>query len=432
MATSSNQTQTSLIEKLQDKITQTTDDSLSITITSYDIGKKTYIKHQHFIHNSLSRGATIFGGYLIFEIKKSYFTNLFYNYCIKEKLDYKRNFNNTECHPESKFRMLAPFQNKSDIDMYIQQKDVEKLINYFKSQYEVIELNTQCSYFIGTEIRRHLEFKKLKLLPKMSEEVSSSLNALLCIKKKETLFPHKFIDLIIIKNNSTEKAPFNCPDFKCNQLFMYWSKIEERIIISQNSSPFTSMLSFIDQQNFVVNTLDTIKQQCIDNIAELCKDTIPHLHRVLKMLMKGYTIKIPLETIPGALGHKYEIPKEKKTEHKCAICYDDFKEDTIIMYPCSQCAAPYHINCYVMFYMDSVKNHNKKPDCPNCRVKIIKDNCAFVNMVFLINNYNEYVKTNDICNFSGICFTYCKECKSNSPTKKVPSYINNRLIIKYL
>ena len=121
MATSSNQTQSSLIEKLQDKITQTTDDSLSITITSYDIGKKTYIKHQHFIHNSLSRGATIFGGYVIFEIKKSYFTKLFYNYCIKEKLDYKRNFNNTECHPESKFRMLAPFQNKSDIDMYIQQ-----------------------------------------------------------------------------------------------------------------------------------------------------------------------------------------------------------------------------------------------------------------------------------------------------------------------
>ena len=74
---------------------------------------------------------------------------------------------------------------------------------------------------------------------------------------------------------------------------MYWSHIENReLLLHKHNIPVNPKLSIIDKQISVYNTIETIKAQCINNIAELC-DHIPNIHRVLKMLMKGYTIKIP-------------------------------------------------------------------------------------------------------------------------------------------
>ena len=49
-----------------------------IKISKYDICRKVHIKLQEFIFDVLARDAIIFGGYIIFEIKKSHFTKLFY------------------------------------------------------------------------------------------------------------------------------------------------------------------------------------------------------------------------------------------------------------------------------------------------------------------------------------------------------------------
>ena len=53
-----------------------------IKISKYDICRKVHIKIQEFIFDVLARDAIIFGGYIIFEIKKSHFTKLFYEYCM--------------------------------------------------------------------------------------------------------------------------------------------------------------------------------------------------------------------------------------------------------------------------------------------------------------------------------------------------------------
>lgn len=408
------------------------DDKLPI-MTYYGIGKEAHKKYQDFIEHILIKGAIIFGGSIIYNIKKSYHSNSYYEYCMKNNIDYKSNFNNRRCHPESILRMSTPFQNNGDIDMYIQEADLEKLMNYFNSEYNITEQSAVCSYFIPEETRVKLIFKRLILKQKISETVSSSLNIFGCAIK-HALFPHIYIDLIIIKNNSHERPPFNTPDFICNQLFMYWSSVEKRIIISVNNIQIPSRLSFIDNQKTVSDTLEVIKQQCINNIAELYPEVIPPLHRVLKMLLKGYTIKIPKETIPGGSGnHKFAIPEDKKTEHKCLICYDEFKQDTTITYPCNKCSTAYHINCYVAFHIDTLTTHNKQPNCPCCKNILTKDNCAFVNMVNLINNYNEYVKTRSTNNLTNLRFKYCSDCKTaSSPTNKLPHKINCRTFtIKY-
>ena len=408
-----------------------------IKISKYDICRKVHIKLQEFIFDVLACDAIIFGGYIIFEIKKSHFTKLFYDYCMTNNINYKKNFNNPECHPESNLRMSSPFHGKSDIDMYIQEKDLEKLMDYFKNEYDIIEHNPPCSYFIKPSIRSNLGFKKMTLTPKVAKQVSSTLNSLFSSNVRSLLFPRKNIDLIIIKNNANIKAPFNCPDFKCNQFFMYYSKFEQRIITSHNAINIPMRLSYIDEQKFMNDKMEIIKQQCIDNVAELCDDNVPQLHRVLKMLLKDYTINIPPENIPGGtkLGcFKHKIPESEKTDNKCTICYDNFEKDTQILYSCKSCSTPYHIDCYIMFHMENVKNHRAQPDCPNCREKLEEDYCAFVNMVFLINHFKECLKINNMNKMIGIKFQYCNQCKITAPKQKVPDLIKRNIysmVIKY-
>jgi len=406
-----------------------------IEVTKYELGKTVHCKLEQFIQHLLKLGVTIFGGYVIFTIKKSHFTNLFYEYCKTHKIDFKSNFNNPDCHPESKFRMETPFKGKSDIDMFILEEDLDIIMNFLNKQYKVIEISSHCSYFIDESMRSNLNFKKLKLVPIMSETVSSSLNLLLGIDIKEYLFHHIFVDLIIKKKTAIKGLflypPFNCPDFKCNQFIMYWSHIENREIISQNNIPVNPKLSIIDKQISVHNTIETIKAQCINNIAELC-DIIPNMHRVLKMLMKGYTIKIPLSNIPGGKGHfKHKIPDDEKTNETCAICRSNFEEDTTILYTCTQCSLPYHIDCYIMFHINHVKTNKTHPNCPKCRNIINVDYCAYVNMVYLIDNFTDFLTTQDSSTLSNIEFHYCNNCKRDARSHTLPAYINNKLFIIY-
>jgi len=413
-----------------------TDSDNYIKASVYKTNKFKHKNLQNFIYHVLNIGATIFGGYIIFDIKKSHFTKLFYEYCIKTNINYKNNFNNTECHPESILRMSDPFQNKSDIDMYIKAQNLEKLMDYFTSEYDVKVISTSCSYFIPLDIRSKLEFKKLKLIPKMSDTISRTLNGLFGVKIKESLFHHKFIDLIIVKDNSDIQAPFNVPDFKCNQLYIYWDNHKKIISMAHTSYGYIENLSFLDRELFIIENLKKTAQQCIDKVAELCEYNIPHLHRVWKLLNKGYTIKIPPIHIPGYTHHKHKILKEEQTEHKCIICYENFEKDTEILYACNSCSAPYHTECYIMLHIDNVNNYKVQPNCPKCRAKLKEDHCAFINMIFLINNFNNYLITKDINKIIGLRFQYCNYCKEKSPTRKVPNYIKkctktDSLKIKY-
>ena len=164
-----------------------------IKISKYDICRKVHIKLQEFIFDVLACDAIIFGGYIIFEIKKSHFTKLFYDYCMTNNINYKKNFNNPECHPESNLRMSSPFHGKSDIDMYIQEKDLEKLMDYFKNEYDIIEHNPPCSYFIKPSIRSNLGFKKMTLTPKVAKQVSSTLNSLFSSNVRSLLLDRKSV-----------------------------------------------------------------------------------------------------------------------------------------------------------------------------------------------------------------------------------------------
>ena len=402
----------------------------SLPGTFYDVGKISQKKIECLILMILQIGATIFGGYINFCNKKSHATKLYYEYCMVNNINYKRNFNNRRCHPESILRMSTPFQNGGDIDMYIKEKDLEELMEYFNNNYIVEEQSAKCSYFIPEKTRNELKYKSIVLKPKIDKSTQKFLNQLYGVETTKKIFPFIFIDLIIIKNSSLIRPPFNCPDFICNQLFMYWSTVENRVIISVNSNHFQTHLhlSHIDTQTSINNTLALINQQCIDNIAELYPEVIPPLHRVLKMLLKGYTIKIPKDTIPGAIGHKFEIPEGEKKNNKCVICYDNFKEGSTIMHPCNQCSNAYHIDCYIAYHLNSVTTHNKIPDCPLCNNILTTDHCDFVNMVYLIHNYNEYVKTKNYNYLTKLRFKYCNECSLNSPTPTLPHKINYRTL----
>ena len=46
-------------------------------------------------------------------------------------LDFKSNFNNPDCHPESNLRMASPFHGKSDIDMFILEEDLDIINGLF-------------------------------------------------------------------------------------------------------------------------------------------------------------------------------------------------------------------------------------------------------------------------------------------------------------
>ena len=49
-------------------------------------------------------------------------------------------------------------------------------------------------------------------------------------------------------------------------------KFEQRIITSHNAINIPMRLSYIDEQKFMNDKMEIIKQQCIDNVAELCDD----------------------------------------------------------------------------------------------------------------------------------------------------------------
>jgi len=285
-------------------------------------------------------------------------------------------------------------------------------MSYFEKEYNVMKITTVLHpYFMSQKVLNKIKYEKLILKPKMSSDVSSTLNNLFSIEYKEKLFPHKFIDLIIIKDGFNEKPPFNNPDFYFNQLIMFWCNKTNSIQISQTGFKNTDALSFIDIQIYNHEKLKYIMSQCINNIAEICKDIVPQEHRTLKELKKGNTIKFNDE-----FTHKFKIPQQEKKDNKCVLCLEYFTKDTNILYPCD-CNSAYHLECYSMNYRHSISDHSTRPNC--CGMEN-RDYCRLTNTINLVNKFKECYDTNTL---NTIEFIYCIDCKINNI--QLPARISN-------
>ena len=348
-----------------------------------------------------TNNGTLYGGCVRDYVDRKRATQAFYEECNKRELtdaEADTCFNNEKVHKES-FNSRTRLPN--DIDVFIGEKDAEKLEVALKSAGFIIDSHSvPVSYFtrsINEDHKKFLAHRKLRLRFDNRNPIFIMLASYAGKHINFRFTRVKFmIDLIIKKDGcpDTIKPPFNNPDFRCNMLFMSSRlkqvgnyTIEEFPIISTNVDVVRPTLSdemFSEEKLSVIvgknPTQDPYQRICVDAIVEditnnralLMKGDLD-VYRVHKMIGKHYDVdysyyfatnpvmfSIPKERskqcIVKIVNPVPFIPQHGLPEKKalCSLCLGVFLDDEkAIRFDCL-CSLQCHVECFLKHFKDGV------------------------------------------------------------------------------
>lgn len=371
-----------------------------------------------------SNGGLIFGGATRDYIKRTLAAKKFYEYCIPDKKDLKKEckrefnkeYNNKEYHLESfKDRTLLP----NDIDVYIKEDSYKELIKILQKEYYVkmgIGNDDICYFFKQNELfTSALEYKRCCinfLMPNgyklLNILFADNITKLLKIK----------IDFIVLKKSFYENEqaidggilypPFGNPDFDINQVGMY--SVENNIEIKI----FNSLQRFYSSNiynSIAINPLENIEtkykiqHELFNNIEKsIAVPIFPNIRQVKMIFGADYKPQINIWRLRKIYKKGYAIDGHKtlglikhikyalddfihNDEDKCIICLDIFsKEKKWFQFGCI-CNVKMHLECYTKYIRKPSINEYDTILCPHCREPNTREcPCSLMNFMSSLNH----------------------------------------------
>ena len=385
--------------------------------TQTSVSKMQYNSFRRFIIwlFRLNTDLIIYGGCPRDLINREHNVNLYHKYCGDNNRDYEERYNDKTFHPET---FIGRNRMPKDIDTFMSSKDFEIVMAALTENYVVKKLDVSEPYFKQNLDNSDLKYIRLhissKLLPK---DIFYNLRTFVGGKAIKDCGTNIYLDIIINQQpfNNRLSPPFNNADFNINLISMN-SELFGDGIYNFNLLPIAIGSSFYTHSNITKrkallnHKFDETVSDIQNMIAIIDNLEIP-IHRLIKMVSKGYTIKydhripdniIPSQSIPNTITSKpihhtnglitYE---DVVDEAICVICRDVFKLNEIGLMPCHtgeytgecRCQALFHERCYI-----SMRGRNDILNCPLCRSSILDIfcHCKFINFKLKL----EFVKAN--------------------------------------
>jgi len=293
--------------------------------------------------------AYIYGGFIRDNILHDYMAKQFYERTLFDDHELFEKYNDPKVDCETSFRTLVP----KDIDMrFFSQRDYRMFLESVKSEGYHVHAYTVSSDKYKTPKKKNddsdREEDEEQTIVKYKMEIKSNLPLQDLYMANTRLIDKEFATTsVIVDVTISEKR--NTADFLCNSVQMSrygFSVHDERTF-------FGSVKDLIMEQKHEMEMMGLIEDQIHTmEAAVFCPlhISIPDRHRIMKMVKKGWKIKV---IAIRELAFLTQITAEDDNEEHCIICHEKFKTMSVVpgvhtlldgvKFSC--CSASYHCYC---------------------------------------------------------------------------------------
>ena len=344
--------------------------------------------------------AYVYGGFIRDNILHDYMAKQFYDRTLFDDDDHEllfEKYNDPKVDCETSFRTLVP----KDIDMrFFSQSDYRLFLESVKSEGYNVHAYAVSSDKYKTPKKKNddsdEEEEEEQNILKYKVEVKSNIPLQnLHILNTRLIDKEYAMTSVIVDVTISEKR--NSADFLCNSVQMS----RHGFSVQDERSFFGSVKDLIMEQKHDMEMMGLIEDQIHTmEAAVFCCSlhiSIPDRHRIMKMVKKGWKIKI---IAIRELAFLTQITAEDDDEEHCIICHEKF--ETISTVPgvhtlldgvkFSCCSASYHCHCLVELLKKNTHTILSR-DKSNVTYKCVQ--CSQQKMSFYIKNMMEYLEELD-------------------------------------
>lgn len=349
------------------------------------------------LFSSTSVRAYVYGGFIRDNILHDYMAKQFYDRTLFNDHELFEKYNDPKVDSETSFRTLVP----KDIDMrFFSEIDYRIFLERVKSEGYHVHAYAVSGDKYKTPKKNHDnsdEEDKEENIVKYKVEVKSNIPLQdLYISNARLLDKEYATTSVIVDVTISEKR--NCADFLCNSVQMS----RHGFSIHSERNFFGSVKDLIMEQKHEMEMMGLIEDQIHTmEAAVLCCShhiSIPDRHRMMKMVKKGWKIKI---IAIRELSFLTQITAEDDDEELCIICHEKF--ETISVVPgvhtlldgvkFSCCSASYHCHCLVELLKKNTHTILSR-DKNNVTYKCVQ--CSQQKMSFYTKNMIEFLEELEI------------------------------------